>query len=288
MLNCPLLRGFFPVMCQRINPLNTQNNNFIVDSHCHLNYKGLDDDVKGVIARANARNVQTLLAINTKIHEFDAVYKIAEENENVFATVGVHPHEADSIDDLSVDTLLSRAKKPKCVGLGETGLDYYYDNAPRDKQRENFRLHIHAARESGLPLVVHTRDAEDDTINIMTEEMKIGPYKGVIHCFTASQNLADKCLDMGFYISLSGILTFKNARDLQATAKTIPLDRVLVETDAPFLAPVPHRGQICEPAYTADTLAFLANLREMDEAELMAHTTNNFFTLFDKAQRPVL
>ena len=277
-----------PQKRQRINSLNSANNNFIVDSHCHLNYKGLDEDIKGVIARANDRNVQTLLAINTKIHEFDSVYKIAEENENVFATVGVHPHEADTIDGLEVDTLLSRAIKPKCVGLGETGLDYYYDNAPREKQRDNFRLHIHAAQESGLPLVVHTRDAEDDTLNIMSEEMKNKPYKGVIHCFTASQNLADTCLDMGFYISLSGILTFKNARDLQDTAKTIPLNRVLVETDAPFLAPIPHRGQICEPAYTADTLAFLANLRDMDEAELMAHTTDNFFTLFDKAHRPNL
>lgn len=266
--------------------MNSTNNNFIVDSHCHLNYKGLDDDINAVISRANDRNVRTLLAINTKIHEFETVYKIAEENDNVFATVGVHPHEADSIDDLSVDTLLTRSVREKCVGIGETGLDYYYDNAPRDKQCENFRLHIHAARESGLPIVVHTRDAEDDTLEIMADEMKNGSYKGVIHCFTASQSLADQCLDMGFYISLSGILTFKSARDLQATAKTIPLNRLLVETDAPFLAPIPHRGQICEPAYTADTLSFLASLREIDEAELMAQTTDNFFTLFDKAWRP--
>lgn len=258
------------------------NHNFIIDSHCHLNYKGLDDDVKAIIGRAHDQNVRLMLAINCRIKEFDTVHQIALDNECVYATVGVHPHEAENEQGVALDALLERAKNPKVVGIGETGLDYYYDNAPRDLQKENFRTHIHAAQETGLPLIVHTRDAEDDTWDIMSEEMARKPYKAVIHCFTASQDFADKALSLGCYISLSGIVTFKSAKDLQDTAKSIPLDRLLVETDAPFLAPVPHRGKTCEPAFVADTVTFLSDHLEIPRVQLVQQTTANFLKLFDK------
>ncbi len=261
---------------------DTLNHNYIIDSHCHLNYKGLNDDVKAVICRANDRNVQLMLAINTKIKEFDEVHQIALENDCVYATVGVHPHEAENEQGIALDALLERAQNPKIVGIGETGLDYYYDNAPRDLQRENFRTHIHAAQETGLPLIVHTREAEGDTWEIMSEEMTRKPYTGVIHCFTASTDFAQKALSLGFYISLSGIVTFKSAKDLQDSAKIIPLDKLLVETDAPFLAPVPNRGKTCEPAFVADTLTFLSDHLNVPAADLMQKTSENFFKLFTK------
>ena len=258
---------------------------YIVDSHCHLNYKELQGDIKGVLERANAANVKTLLAINTKLAEFDDVYEIAMEHDNVFASVGVHPHEAENEPNVALESLLIRAAKPKCIAIGETGLDYYYDHAPRDWQKANFITHIMAARATKKPLIVHTRDAEEDTLEILTSEMEKGAFPAVIHCFTASAEFARKALDMGFYISLSGILTFKNAKDLQDIAKWLPLERILVETDAPYLAPVPNRGKSCEPAYTADTAAFLANLRGISLEEVATATTENFFRLFTKAKR---
>ncbi|HMJ93307.1 MAG TPA: TatD family hydrolase [Allosphingosinicella sp.] len=254
-----------------------------VDSHCHLNYKGLAEDQAGVIERARAAGVDTMLNISTRAGEWDDVIAVAEREPDVWASVGIHPHDADAHPDVETGTLIGRAAHPRIVGIGESGLDYYYDHSDRERQRDSFRAHIAAARETGLPIIVHTRDAEEDTASILTEEMGKGTYKGVIHCFTASADFARKALDLGLYISISGIVTFKNAKDLQETARTLPADRLLIETDSPFLAPVPHRGRPCEPAFVADTARFLAGLRG-ESLEALAETTSiNFRTLFDKA-----
>ncbi|TXC69171.1 TatD family deoxyribonuclease [Sphingorhabdus soli] len=258
----------------------------LVDSHCHLNYEGLVDDQAGAIERAQAAGIKTILNISTRQSEWDAVIATADRHDNVWATVGIHPHEADSHVDIDTALLIDSTSHPRVVGIGETGLDYYYDHSDREQQKRSFRAHIAASRATGLPLIVHTRDAEDDTAAIMAEEMGKGAFPAVIHCFTASADFARKALDLGAYISLSGIVTFKNARDLQDTAKTIPLDRLLVETDSPFLSPVPHRGRPCEPAYTADTARFLATLRETEFDALAQATSANFFRLFAKATAP--
>ena len=263
------------------------NYGYIVDSHCHLNYKGLVETQDQIIDRARAAGVGCMLSINTKLREYDQIVDIVEKNADIFGTVGIHPHEAESEPDVAVETLVRLSQHPKIVGIGETGLDYYYDNAPRDMQKVNFRAHIQAAQKTGLPVIIHTRDADDDCIRILEEEMKNSPFKGVIHCFTASQQLADACLAMGLYISISGIVTFKNARPIQETAKTIPADKILIETDAPFLAPVPHRGQTCEPAFVADTARFLADLRGETEEQFGRQSTRNFFELFDKITPPL-
>ncbi|MEA3046259.1 MAG: TatD DNase family protein [Sphingomonadales bacterium] len=254
-----------------------------IDSHCHLNYEGLVDDQQGVLARARAAGVSLMLNISTRASEWDAVIATAEREPDVMASVGIHPHEADIHPDVETETLVAKAKHPKVVGIGESGLDYYYDRSDRAKQRQSFRSHIAAARESGLPLIVHTRDAEADTYSILAEEMGKGRYPALIHCFTAGQDFADKVLALGLSISISGIVTFKNARELQAVAKTIPLDRLLIETDSPFLAPVPHRGRPCEPAYVADTARYLAALRGEPLEQLAAATSANFRALFAKA-----
>ncbi|MEA3043335.1 MAG: TatD DNase family protein [Sphingomonadales bacterium] len=254
-----------------------------IDSHCHLNYEGLVDDQQGVLARARAAGVSLMLNISTRASEWDAVIATAEREPDVMASVGIHPHEADIHPDVETETLVAKAKHPKVVGIGESGLDYYYDRSDRARQRQSFRSHIAAARESGLPLIVHTRDAEEDTYSILAEEMGKGRYPALIHCFTAGQDFADKVLALGLSISISGIVTFKNARELQAVAKTIPLDRLLIETDSPFLAPVPHRGRPCEPAYVADTARYLAALRGEPLEQLAAATSANFRALFAKA-----
>ena len=259
---------------------------YIVDSHCHLNYKGIIEDQAGVIERARSAGIGCMLSINTKLREYGEIIDVVETYDDIFGTVGIHPHEAESEPDVAVQALVSKAQHPKIVGIGETGLDYYYDNAARDMQRVNFIAHIAAARETGLPVIVHTRDADDDCIEILSSEMEKGEFPGVIHCFTASQRLADVCLDMGLYISISGIVTFKTAKALQETAKTIPADRLLIETDSPFLAPVPHRGKTCEPAFVADTARFLADLRGESVEYLGEQTTANFFQLFAKIVPP--
>lgn len=255
-----------------------------VDSHCHLNYPGLIEEQGAVLHRARAAGVTAMLTISTRASEWDDVLAPALANSDVWATVGVHPHDADTHADLSVDFLLARAAHPRVVGIGETGLDYYYDHSDRARQRDNFRLHIRAARQSGLPIVVHTREAEEDTASILREEMEEGAFTGVIHCFTASADFARIASDLGFFISFSGIVTFKNARDLQDVARWVPGDRLLIETDAPFLAPVPHRGRRCEPAHVADTAAFVAKLRGETTAELAAQTSANFYGLFSRAR----
>src|SRR5690242_17488653 len=256
----------------------------LADSHCHLNYKGLVEEQQAVLERARTRGVTAMLNISTRESEWDAVVATAEREPDVWATVGIHPHEADQHGHVDTAKLVERAQHPRVVGIGESGLDYYYDHSDRARQQASFRAHIAAARETGLPIVVHTRDAEDDTAQILREEMGKGAYPGVIHCFTASQAFADIALDLGLYISISGIVTFKNAKDLQATAAALPIDRLLIETDAPFLAPVPHRGKTGEPSFVADTAAFLADLRGDDLDELQQVTAHNFHDLFTKTK----
>ncbi len=255
----------------------------LVDSHCHLNYKGLIEQQADVLARSRDAGVTAMLNISTRESEWDEVVGLAERESDIWATVGIHPHEADAHPEIDTAKLVKRAQHPRVVGIGESGLDYYYDHSDRENQRTSFRAHIAAARETGLPLVVHMRDAEEDTANILREEMEQGAYSAVIHCFTSSAEFARNALDMGFFISLSGIVTFKNARDLQETAKWLPADKLLVETDSPFLAPVPHRGKTGEPAYVADTAAFVAELRETDLEEFKQQTSENFYQLFSKA-----
>lgn len=256
----------------------------IVDSHCHLNYKGLVEDQAGVLARARAAGVGTMLNISTRESEWGDIISAAERESDVWATVGIHPHEADDHAHIDTAKLIASAAHPRVIGIGETGLDYYYDHSDRAQQQTSFRAHIAASRETGLPLIVHTRDAEEDTATILRKEMGQGAFTGVIHCFTASDAFADIALELGFYISISGIVTFKNAKALQETAARLPADRLLVETDSPFLAPIPHRGRPCEPAYVLDTAKFLANLRGEALDELTATTSHNFFTLFSKSR----
>jgi len=255
-----------------------------VDSHCHLNYAGLAERQQEVLAAARAAGVSAMLNISTRANEWAAVLETAEREPDVWASVGIHPHDADTHDDIETALLIEKAAHPRIVGIGETGLDFYYDKSDRDRQRASFRRHIAAARETGLPLIVHTREAEDDTRTILAEEMGKGAFTAVIHCFTGSADLARAMLDLGFYISLSGIVTFRNAGDLRETAHLIPRDRLLIETDSPFLAPVPHRGKPCEPAFVTDTARMLAQELGWDIEDLAATTSNNFFNLFTKVR----
>ncbi|MFA6220294.1 MAG: TatD family hydrolase [Erythrobacter sp.] len=255
----------------------------LVDSHCHLEYKGLVDDQAGVLERARGAGVGAFLNISTQRAEWDQVVGTARANPDVYASVGIHPHNADQHIDLTREQLLVATRDPKVVGIGETGLDYYYDKSDRAVQQRLFRLHIDIARETSLPVIIHTRDAEQDTLAILTGEMGKGAFPALIHCFTASAEFGARVLDLGLSISISGIVTFKNAKDLQDIAKMVPQDRLLVETDSPFLAPVPHRGKSCEPAYVRDTAGFLAQLRGESLDDLAAYTTRNFFRLFSKA-----
>lgn len=254
-----------------------------VDSHCHLNYQGLVEQQADAIDRARAGGVSAMLTIATRESEWDDVVAIAQAHGDIWASVGVHPHDADAHTHITADDLIARARHLRVIGIGETGLDYHYDRSDRAAQRANFRTHIAAARATGLPLIVHTRDAEDDTAAILADEMGKGHFPCLIHCFTASDGFADIVLDLGASISISGIVTFKNARDLQHTAARVPLDRLLIETDAPFLAPVPHRGKVGEPAFVADTARFLAELRGITIETLAAATSANFYRLFTKA-----
>ena len=255
----------------------------LIDSHCHLNYEGLVERQEQVLGTARERGVAGFLNISTRQREWGDVIAVAERHGDVWASVGVHPHEADAHPDLGSEALVEGAGHPRVVAIGECGLDYYYDKSDRVAQRERFEAHIDAARQTGLPLIVHKRDAEEDTAEILGNAVREGGVTGVLHCFTGSAELARKGLDLGFYVSLSGIVTFKNAQDLQATAKWLPADQMLVETDAPFLAPVPHRGRKCEPAFVADTAAFVAQLRGEEPEQLAEATTANFFKLFKKA-----
>jgi TatD DNase family protein len=261
----------------------------LVDSHCHLDFPDFAAERDDVVSRARNAGVGTMLSISTKLSTFDGVRQVAESYPEVYCTVGVHPHEADreeGADDAS--RLAALTAHPRVVGLGETGLDYYYAHSSRANQRAAFAAHISAARENGLPIVVHTRDAEADTMEILRGHAGKGGLAGLLHCFTGTRRLADFALEIGFYVSFSGIITFKNADDLRETAKSVPLDRLLVETDAPYLAPIPMRGKRNEPAFVAHTAAFLAELRGLAAEDLAGATTDNFFRLFAKAKRPAL
>lgn len=258
----------------------------LIDSHCHLDYLAKDEAVAPLLARARSLGIGGFLTICTKVSEFRDIAAIAEAEPDVWCSVGIHPHEADAEPTMDAAKLVALGQGDKVIGIGETGLDYYYDHGTPEAQQRSFRAHIAASRQSGLPLIVHTRDADDDTATMMKEEYEKGAYPGVIHCFTASKNFAKIALGLGFYISLSGIVTFKSAGHLREVAMEMPLDRLLVETDAPYLAPVPQRGKRNEPAFVVHTAAEIARLRSMTAEALAEATTDNFFRLFRKAKRP--
>jgi TatD DNase family protein len=254
----------------------------LIDSHCHLNYEGLAERQDEVLENARQRGVCGFLNISTRQKEWGDVIGVAERHEDVWASVGVHPHEADSHPDLGAATLIEGTKHARVIAIGECGLDYYYDKSDRQAQRERFEAHIDAARQTGLPLIVHTREAEEDTTAILSTAVRAGGITGVLHCFTGSADLARKGLDLGFYISLSGIVTFKNAQDLQRTAQWLPADQMLVETDAPFLAPQALRGRENEPANVVHTLETLARVRGIDVAEASRLTSANAYAAFPR------
>ena len=255
----------------------------LVDSHCHLNYKGLVERQDEVLKNAREAGVTAFLNISTRQSEWADIVATAEREKDVWASIGIHPHEADEHADLGKGALLEAAEHARVIAIGETGLDYYYDKSDRGVQQALFRTHIEVARETGLPLIIHTRDADDDTAAILTEEMEKGAFPALIHCFTASAQFGRTVLDLGLTVSLSGIVTFKNAAEIQEFAKEIPSDRILVETDSPFLAPVPHRGKTCEPAFVCNTAEYVADLRGVNLEQLAETTTDNFYRLFSKA-----
>ena len=258
----------------------------LVDSHCHLDFPAFADDFPAVLERARTAGVRTIQTISTRLSAVDAILAVAARDPDIWCSVGLHPHEVAAEADASPGRIVALSDHPDVIGIGETGLDYFYEHSPRERQLECFRNHIEASRRTGLPLIVHARDADEDTMAVLTDEYARGPFPGLIHCFTAGRDLARAALGIGFLISISGIVTFKKASNVHAAAREVPLDRLLVETDAPFLAPVPHRGKRCEPAFVARTAAAVAALRGTDTARVAAATTDNFFRLFAKAGRP--
>ncbi len=255
----------------------------LVDSHCHLDFSSFDDDREAVIARARAAGVAVMQTIATRLSTFPRALAIAKAHEGVYCSVGVHPHNVADEPPVTVDALLRAAEAPEVIGIGETGLDYYYDHSPRAAQRASFRVHIAAARESGLPVIVHTRAADDDTIAILEDEAGKGAFPGLIHCFSTDKKVAEAAINIGLYVSISGIVTFKKAEALRAAVRDLPLERLLVETDAPYLAPAPYRGKRNEPAYVVETAARLAAELGVGADALARATTANFFALFAKA-----
>jgi TatD DNase family protein len=260
----------------------------LVDSHCHLDYPALAKDRDGVRARAKTAGVLRMVNIGTTQKGFDEVRATAAACEEVFCSFGIHPHHVSEEGEyLTEEAITKLASNPKVAGIGETGLDYYYDRSPRDMQQESFRRHIHVAMKMDLPIIVHSRDAEADTARILKEEGQgMQKPKGVLHCFSSKRILAEEALAIGFYVSLSGILTFKKSEELRSIVRDVPLDRLLVETDSPFLAPEPHRGKPCEPSYVVHTARVLAELKGVSEEEIARQTTENFFRLFDKVTQP--
>lgn len=256
----------------------------LVDSHCHLNFPDFNDRVDEVVKNANANGVQYMQTICTKTSEFPAILDIATKYKNIWCSVGVHPNNVEDEPLAPSEKLIELAKNDKVIGIGETGLDYYYEHSPRELQQQSFKNHIIASQETGLPVIVHTRSADDDTIDILQEHMAKKPFPGLIHCFSTSAKLAYAAIEMGMYISISGIVTFKKATELQDIVKELPLERLLVETDAPYLAPVPFRGKTNEPAYTKHTAEFIADLKGISYEEVAKVTTDNFFNLFKKAK----
>lgn len=256
----------------------------LVDSHCHLDFPELQSDLPGVLSRAADAGVGAMLTIGTRLDRFKGVRAVAESAPNIWCTVGIHPHEAreEPIDEPA--RLIAEAGHDKVIGIGEAGLDYYYEHSPREDQIRNFRAHIAAARQTGLPLVIHARDADDDLCQILAEEHARGAYPGLIHCFSSGRALAETALGLGLYISISGIVTFKKADELRAIVRDVPLDRLLVETDSPYLAPVPHRGKSNEPAFVRHTAKAVADIKQVTPEALAEVTTRNFFHLFSKAR----
>jgi TatD DNase family protein len=254
----------------------------LVDSHCHLDYSGLADDTPAVLARAKDAGVGLLLTISTRVAEFGKIKALVEAHDNVFGTVGTHPNSASDEPDVTTEQLLELARHPKIVGFGEAGLDYHYDSATPEDQQRGFRRHIAAARALQLPLVIHARSADDDMIRILEEETARGSFPAILHCFSSGAELARRGVELGLYVSFSGILTFKGSQDIRDIAKCVPQDRLLVETDAPFLAPVPYRGKPNEPAYVLETARVLADVRGWSLDETARITTANFKRLFSK------
>lgn len=257
----------------------------LVDSHCHLNFPDFKGEEDEIVNRAEKEGVAVMQNICTRIKEFPAVLAVAEKYDNIYASVGIHPHEAEK-EQTTVEELVNLASHPKVIGIGETGLDYYYEHSPREEQKESFKIHIEAARKTGLGLIVHSRSADEDTVEILANEMKKGEFKGLIHCFSSTRYLAQKSMELGLYISISGIITFNKSDELREIVRDIPLEKLLVETDAPYLAPVPFRGKRNEPAYTKKTAEFIADLKGVSYEEVADATSNNFFDLFSKAKKP--
>lgn len=256
----------------------------LVDSHCHLDFPDFADDMDDVVSRAAEVGVSHMLSICTYVSKFEQVLAVARAYDNIYCTVGIHPHNAGSEPQVTPEHLIHMASDDKVIGFGETGLDFYYDKSPRDLQKSQFRAHIEASRQTGLPLIVHTRDADDEMAEILVEEAGKGSFSGLLHCFSSSRKLADVALDLGLYLSISGIVTFKTAQDLRDIVKDAPLDRLLVETDAPYLAPVPMRGKRNEPAFTRHTAEKIAEIKGLTLEDVASATTDNFFSLFAKAQ----
>lgn len=258
----------------------------LVDSHCHLDFPDFAEDLEGVIARARARGVRRMITISTRVGEFDKIRRLIEAHADVYGSVGTHCHNAAEEDHISREEIVALAAHPKVVAIGEAGLDYHYDFSPRDVQARGFRKHIAVARETGLPLVIHAREADEDIAAILEEEMDKGAFAAVLHCFSSGPELARRGVALGCYVSFSGILTFKGSEAIRAIARDVPKDRLLIETDAPYLAPVPHRGRRNEPSYVADTAKVLAELHNVSESEIAALTSENVFRLFPKMPKP--
>jgi len=254
----------------------------LIDSHCHLDFDVLASDMDGVMARAQAAGVSGMVTISTRVENFSTYAAIAEQHENVWCSVGTHPHNAHEELHISAGDLIEISQHPKCVAIGEAGLDYHYDNSPREAQAESFRRHVAAARATGLPLVIHSREADEDMARILEEEAEQGAFPFVLHCFTAGIDLARRGLALGGYISFSGIITFRNAEEIREVAAMVPSDRYLVETDAPYLAPIPHRGSTNEPSFVRHTAEKLAEVRGLSLEALAAESTANFARLFSK------
>ena len=257
----------------------------LIDSHCHLDFDSFDEDRVETIARARAAGIDRMVTICTRLSRFDEIHAIARAHDCIDCSVGIHPHQVAEEGVAPTTRLVELAALPEVVGIGETGLDYFYDYSPRDDQRENFRNHIAAARDTGLPLIVHTRDADEETMEILREETAKGAFPGVLHCFSSRRALAETAIELGLYISFSGIATFKNAQEVRDIAADMPIDRILVETDAPFLAPVPNRGKRNEPAFVTHTAEVVAGIKGLDLEIFARATTENFFRLFSKARR---
>ena len=258
----------------------------IVDSQCHLDFPDFAPEREAVIARAKSAGVGTMLTISTEVGRFGPIKAIAEADPDIWCTIGTHPMHVNKEPDIALETYIDLSKHPKCIGIGEAGLDFHYDTVPRDLADRVFRTQINAARETGLPLVIHSRQADEAMTAILEEEMGKGAFKAVLHCFSSGRKLAEKGVELGLYVSFSGILTYKNSDDIRAIAADVPLDRLLVETDAPYLSPQSRRGKRNEPAYVAETHAVLAAVKALDETTFAGITTDNFFRLFAKAKRP--